>query len=249
MLVKTQDHPQFKLSNFEGPLAFLLYLVQKHELDVTEVPLREIAEQYLQHLQKHQETRVEEGAEFIGTAAWLLWLKSKLLLPSHEQPDSLFGEEGDSPFVIIPQLVEYLQFKQIAQELAERQQQQSAFYVRGCDEPQELKKVSGVEHISLQDLCGVFRQALQKAQTERGMISEEMWRVSDKIESMRQALKRGIVEIPGLFASQSCREELIVLFLAILEMMKLGELCVVKEAAAGCICLIPSKERSHAQRN
>lgn len=235
-----EDHI-FALDNFEGPLDFLLHLIQKSEIDIYEVPLHKITEQYLVKLQELISPAVDGGAEFIGLTASLLLLKSRMLLPKHEQPEAL-EEEIDPRFEIIHQLIEYCRFKDAAKELADLEQKQSAYFPRGIEEV-DPKKPLGIEHLSMQDLATLFQQLLAKASAHGGVIQEEVWKVSDKMFLVRQLLKDlSRIRFDVLFSPMQSRNELIVTFLAVLELMKLGELKVIKETMENAILLIKGDE-------
>lgn len=222
------DQETFTLENFEGPLEFLLHLVQKNEIDIYEVKIQEVLHQYMKTTEL-QSPDVDKGAEFIGMASLLIWLKSRMLLPKHEQTVSP-EEETDPRFDIIHQLVEYCRFKDAAKELSRREQEQNAFFGRGLEGPYECKKNLGIEHLTLQDLAGLFQEILAKAESHTGLIHEEEWLVSDKIKAVRELLKEfPKIGFDVLFTSERSREELIVTFLAILELMKLGEVKIIKE--------------------
>lgn len=239
MLVKNLEQNKFTLNNFEGPLSFLLYLVQKSEIDISEISLQEILSQYIKRFEENQDPDVDAGGEFVSTTASLLWLKSKMLLPSHEQTATLEIEKEESPFTVLPQLIEYLHFKQISRELAEREQRQFGFYVRGHEfSSVSFKKPLGIEHISLEEFVTLFQQVLKKSHLQMGTIQEEEWRVSDKIASIKSQIHTvSKMDLSLLFAPARCREELIVIFLAILELMKLGEVSVAKTKETGELCL------------
>ncbi len=227
--MKAED--TFILDNFEGPVDFLLYLIQRNEIDIYDIPLHKIMEQYLP-------TTVDTGAEFISIAATLHWLKSKMLLPKHEQLQNAEGEEIDPRFEIIHQLIEYCRFKEAAKELALREQQQNAYYFRGADSP-ETKKNLGIEHLTLDDLASLFKQIMAKSGLNKGLIHEEEWKVSDKIKSIRQLLKEHKkMDFDVLFNPELSRAELIVTFLALLELMKMGDVCVVLQNGIVTIMLV-----------
>lgn len=216
-------HPQiYNINHFEGPLDLLWHLIQRDEMNIFEVQIHEITKQYLAKL-RELDLEVDQGAEFIASASALLWLKSKTLLPKHEQEELTAEEEHDPRFEIIHQLIDYCRFKQAAKELSDREQQQSAFYPRGVEET-EVKKNLGIDHLSLEDLAVMFRQVLSKTAEQKGVICEEVWRVSDKIKAIRGLLLK-IQKIPFdmIFNAEKSRGELIVTFLALLELMKMGE--------------------------
>ncbi len=227
--MKNLDPETYSLDNFEGPLDFLLHLIQKHEIDIYDIPLHKITEQFLKKWGDWLEPDIDSGAEFIGTTSSLLWLKSKTLLPKHEQPETPEELEADPRFEIIHQLLDYCRFKQAAKELTEREMHQSAHYFRG-GEAVDVKKNLGIDHLSLQDLALMFQQILSKAKGHKGQVHEEIWKVADKITWIRHLLiSQQKIEFGVLFAIELSREELIVTFLALLEMMKMGELRVIKD--------------------
>lgn len=230
MIVTNLDRYTIHLDNFEGPLQFLLHLIQKSEIDIYDIPLRRITEQYLGTIsQDEDEEWVNSGAEFIGATASLMWLKSKMLLPSDERNLTDEDNELDPRFEIIHQLLEYSRFKQLSKVLAEREHQQNGYFLRGSTDP-EIKPPLGIENITLDDLAAVFAEALKNAEVHKGVIYEESWRVADKIALLRALLRTNESLIAkDLFDTKCCREELIVTFLAILELMKLGELRVHKD--------------------
>lgn len=224
--MQLQNPLTFSIGNFEGPLDLLWHLIQRNEIDIYEVNLQKITQQYLVKVKELTVSGVDEGAEFISSAAALVWLKSKTLLPQHEQLEESTDEEHDPRFEVIHQLIDYCRFRQAAKELAEREQQQSAFYARGVEES-EVKKNLGIDHLSLEDLAAMFRQVLSKASENKGIIHEEFWRVSDKIKAIRNFIATmQVIPFELLFSAEKSREELIVTFLALLELMKMGEACV-----------------------
>jgi segregation and condensation protein A len=236
-------HEHFSLANFEGSLDFLLCLIQKEEFDIYDVPIQELIKQFIHKLALWEQTELEKGAEFIGRAAYLVWLKSKTLLPCNEQ--SLDPEETieDPHFDIIHHLIDYCRFKQAAKELTLRQEKQQACYFRGIEMP-EWKKPLGIEHISLEELSQLFKTLMRSAPQVAPPIQEENWRVSDKIRLIR----RYVQESPSfplitLLSSQQSRAEIIVIFLAILELMKMGEIAVGREHMTATLLLFAKTEK------
>lgn len=232
------DHDNFALENFSGPLAFLLHLIQKDEIDIYDIPIQKITAQYLSKLKELMVPSVDGGAEFIGTASFLLWMKSKMLLPKHEQSTGE-EEELDPSFEIIHQLLAYCRFKEAAKDLAVREQQQSVFHLRAVGEIPEAKKGLGIEHLSVEDVAELFKEVLKRAPAEKGKIQEDIWRVGDKLKYIRHLFQsQDRVSFKGLFSPEKQRGELIVTFLAILELMKLGEGAVARCQETGEIVII-----------
>lgn len=229
--MRNNEPATFALDNFEGPLDFLLHLIQKNEINIYDISIKRIIDQYLAKLKEYMDGGIDNGAEFISTAAALLLIKSRSLLPKHEQEILLQEDtETDPRFEIIHQLIEYCRYKDLAKTLSEREDQQGAFFGRGVDEIPEPKKFLGIEHLSISDLASLFQQVLEKAPAKKGNINEDQWRVSDKVQLIRH-LHQETQKIPFsvLFSLDQCREELIVTFLAMLELMKLGDIRVIRD--------------------
>ncbi len=226
--MRYKDENTLTLESFEGPIDFLLHLIQKKEIDIYEISLKEITDQYLQRLQELTLLNLDSGAEFVGTTATLLWLKSKLLLPQQEE-DSIDTIEEDPYFSVIHHLIDYCRFKQVAKDFSEKEQQQSLQYCRGSVPYEEKEKKLGVEHISLEDLAELLKHVLEKI-PEKRQLHKEKWHISDKIKTWTEKLSRNntIVLVEALMET-SCREELIVTFLAVLELMKLNRISIIRD--------------------
>lgn len=237
--MKASSSEAYILDNFEGPLDLLWQLINRQEIDIYEVSLKTIIDQFLIACRQQIPVSLDQGAEFVSMASLLVWFKSKTLLPKHEQQDEeiLSEEEFDSRFEIIHQLLDYCRFKQAAKALTQREHLQNAYYARGTEE-NEIKKNLGINHLSLEDLASLFRQILAKAVVNRGVIQEEIWRVADKIKALRYLLKeKKSILFTEVFSPEKSREELIVTFLALLELMKSGEARVVQDIAKNAICI------------
>lgn len=232
----------FALDNFEGPLDFLLCLIQKEEIDIYEISLQQLIQQCLQKLTDWKERQIELGAEFIGTMAYFVLLKSRMLLPQLEEAANEDELEEDPRFEIIHHLIDYCRFKQAAKELTNRQELQSACFYRGLPES-TYQKPFGIDHVSLEDLAGIFKETMRKMQLPIQQIFEENWRVSDKISHIRLLLKENaIFPLHELFSPQKSRLELIVIFLALLESMKLGILTVGRETQTDNLVVCANKK-------
>jgi segregation and condensation protein A len=225
MAILKQD--TFFLDIFEGPLSLLLQLLQKNEIEIWDVSIQRILSQYLERYSISHS--METGAEFIGTTALLLLMKSKRLLPLHVSMDEE-TEFLDTNFEVIYQLLDYCRCKEGAKYLTEREKQQSVCHTRGVCDRTEEKKSLGIEHLSLQDIGLLFQELLKNVSAKKGIIHEEEWKVSDKIFVIRELLRNEKRVIFGLlFPEEKPRSELIATFLALLEMIKGGELYVEKQ--------------------
>ncbi len=234
----------YALENFEGPLDFLLCLIQREEIDIYEIPLHDLIQQCLQKLNEWKERQIEIGTEFIGIMAYFVLLKSRMLLPQLDTAPSDDELEEDPRFEIIHHLIDYCKFKQAAKELTARQEQQSACFYRGLPDF-TYQKPLGIDHVSMEDLAGLFKEMMRKALLPIQQIFEENWRVSDKISHIRSLLKENAVfPLHALFYPQKSRIELIVIFLAILESMKLGIITVGRERDTSILLISAKKEES-----
>lgn len=229
----------FALENFEGSLDFLLHLIHKNEIDLSEISIQKITTQYMNKLKEMMSPSVDAGAEFIASASFLLWLKSRMLLPKHENAILSEEELHDPRFEIIHQLIDYCRFKDAAKELTQLELSQNSFYSRIPDPNLEINKTLGIEHLTIDDLASIFKQVLAKSSLDIRVIHEEEWKVADKIKFIQQQLKiDGKVEVSLLFAAGRCKLELIVIFLALLEIMKIGSGHLIKQKDSSQIFLI-----------
>ncbi|SCA62672.1 Segregation and condensation protein A [Chlamydiales bacterium SCGC AG-110-P3] len=224
------EQETYNLDVFEGPLDFLVHLIQRKEVDIHDVTIRHIIEQYVGRLETLTKEEVDKGAEFIGITASLVYLKSKMLLPAREQSskeDSDEEDELDPRFEVIHHLLDYCRFKDAAKLLSQREDERSGIYHRGLEGIPIPEQTLGIEHLSFEDLEALFEDTLARAEARSGDINEEKWRVSDKARWLRRELKqRDAIPFAEVFSSQRSRGELVVSFLAVLEMMKIGVLWV-----------------------
>lgn len=224
----------YKLPFFEGPLDLLLHLIDQAEVDIVDIPIHEITEQYLEYMSMMEELELEVTSEFIVMAATLLAIKSKMLLPKPPvvEFDLPYEEEPeDSLEELVQKLIEYRKYKTIAERLRERELQQSLVYTR---EPLDLTpyakeiKRNPVEGLSPYDLLFAFQRALRKA-AERNIIAKirrDEVSVKDKIRDVLFLLKEnnGKLLFSKMFPDRAPREELIASFLALLELMKMKKI-------------------------
>jgi segregation and condensation protein A len=229
--------PTFSLDQFEGPIELLLRLVQSHELTIDGLSLSDLTKQCLEKLARNQ-CNLDNGAQFIATTATLLYLKSCHLLPAQKTGEEASPQNVDDPnFSILLHLIDYCRFKQAAQQLAKREQQQEAFYPRGTGN-ENIPSFLGIEHLELSDLSNLFSSIINKASPSLEVVEEELFKVSDKILQLRQELECcEQISFTELFSEQMTRLELIVIFLAILELMKCAHASVVRDVASGEVSL------------
>jgi segregation and condensation protein A len=232
-----------KLEVFEGPLDLLLYLIKKEEVDVYDIPIERITNQYMEYLTLMQMLNLEVAGEFLVMAATLMYIKSRMLLPVDQQVTDSESEEGEDPrWELIRQLVEYKKFKDAAAQLAQREEEQANIFPRRApDAGIEMDKDVPLAEVSIFDLINAFNEVLKKASGRDDFreIIEERFTVSDKIEEILYTLRdQTQIVFSELFARASSRTEIVVLFLALLELIRLKRLKVRQDEAFGEIQVI-----------
>lgn len=215
--------------NFKGSLELLYHLVQKKELAIREISLIHLIGQFTHFWQNHS-ISLDLGAEFMGMTSSLIWLKSCSLLPKPNQ--GLEEQEDPEEFQTnwIQHLIDYSQFKLAAKILSEKEERSLESFQRGSLLDPMQKKPLGIDHLTLDDLAFLFQEVLNKASSRKGFIQDEEWKVADKMSDLREKLLE-LETLPfyAFFHSILTKEELIVCFLAVLELMKMGEIQVVKK--------------------
>src|SRR5271169_4080166 len=232
-----------KLEVFEGPLDLLLYLIKKEEVDIYDIPIERITNQYMEYLTLMQMLNLEVAGEFLVMAATLMYIKSRMLLPTDQQVTDTEAEEGEDPrWELIRQLVEYKKFKDAALQLGQREEEQANIFPRhGPDAGIEVDKDVPLAEVSIFDLINAFNDVLKKATAREDFheILEERFTVSDKIEEILYTLReRSEMIFSDLFAKAGSRVEVVVTFLALLELIRMKRLRVQQAEAFGEIQVI-----------
>jgi len=220
---------------FEGPLDLLLYLVKKEEVDIYEVNLTRIAAQFVEYLELMRELDLDVAGEFLVMASTLMWIKSRELLPVDQQAQTEGEEDEDDPrWELIRQLVAYKKFKDAAADLQERELEQERIYPRRPGRPELEPTPAARPEVSLFDLLAAVNQVLQRHQQREGPreIFEDRWTVSEKIEQLRRLIgERTHMRFSDLFADATSRSEVVVTFLAMLELIRLRVLSARQSSA------------------
>src|SRR5437764_5127662 len=151
-----------KLEVFEGPLDLLLYLIKKEEVDIYDIPIERITNQYMEYLTLMKLLNLEVAGEFLVMAATLMYIKSRMLLPVDQQITDSEAEEGEDPrWELIRQLVEYKKFKDAALQLGKREEEQSNIFVRNVDTVAVDAKNAPLAEVSIFDLINAFNDVLK----------------------------------------------------------------------------------------
>jgi len=221
---------------FEGPLDLLLYLVRKEEVDIYEVNLTKMATQFIEYIELMRQLDLEVAGEFLVMASTLMYIKSRELLPVDRQVETEGEEEEeeDPRWELIRQLVEYKKFKDAATQLQRREAEQEDVFPRL---PGKLEYPSAEPparpEVSLFDLIHAVSDVLKRFQQreEPRDIFEDKWTVSEKLELLRQLIAGdGVLTFSELFQQSASRMEIVVTFLALLELIRLKQILVSQTA-------------------
>jgi segregation and condensation protein A len=232
------DYP-VRLQNFEGPLDLLLHLIKKHELDIYDIPIALVTQQYLDYLDLMDELDLdlEVVGEFLVMAATLIHIKSRMLLP---RPDPTQEDPGEDPReALVRRLIEHQRFKAAAELLHEKEIQRSAQWGRPDGRVAEVvgEAPEPEVEVDLFSLMAAFRQVLERArQRPRVLLPPEQMSIEDRIEQLLARLSE--TEACGfdeLFADVQTRSGMVVTFLALLEMIRLKVVRVFQQANFGPI--------------
>jgi segregation and condensation protein A len=215
--------PPVKLDVYEGPLDLLLDLIRKQELDIYDIPIARITQQYLAYLRACDELNIDLGGEFVFMAATLIYIKSRMLLPP--DPNAAPEELEDPRTELVHRLLEHEQFKNAAQMLQSKLEVEEAMWSEpGIGEFAEAEDEPGLA-VSVFDLIAAFREILERAKARPTMaIRADEITVAEMIEHVRDVLRsqRAPVRLDDLAAGFLARQALVALLLALLELVRLG---------------------------
>lgn len=212
----------FHLQAFDGPLDLLLHLLSKNKVEITDIPIAEILEQYLEYIRTMQEFDLEVASEFITMAAQLMYIKSKMLLPVHEEVQ----EDPRAP--LVEALLEYQRFKEVSGMLENMAELGRDLFVK-AQEPQEKEKNRTDYDYTSEALVKAIEIIFERSERKlpppvtafRGIVGRETVPVADKIgQLVRMLARQETVDFETLVLSSQSRSEVVALFLAVLELSK-----------------------------
>jgi segregation and condensation protein A len=232
-----------KLSLFEGPLDLLLYLVNKAEVDITQIQVSQITQQYLEYLDLMRELNIDIAAEYLYMASTLIRLKARELLPQSEQ-EKIENEEGIyNREQLIAQLLEYKKYKEAAFSLRKFESEQLGSFSRGSSE--QLLPISQADEgfvvgaLTVFDLITAFKKMLERVSTTQSKIqtiTHDTVRIDDRIEHILSCVDENKeVLFEDLFTDDPRRIVLVVTFMALLELVKMQEIIFRQEKQFGNI--------------
>jgi segregation and condensation protein A len=220
---------KFKLETFEGPLDLLLHLIQENEVDIYDIPIVQITEQYLTYIREMPEMELDVTTEFLVMAATLLSIKSRMLLPKPPvEDDIVYGPEQDPRYELVQRLLEYKKFKELAERLKDRELARSLIFSR---EPIEFSQYTPeqvdepLKGLSLADIMFTFQNIVKrtvvknrvaKIHRDERSVKEQIGLLLDRFRAPGDKLL-----FSSLIAEEATKDNLVVTFLAMLELMKM----------------------------
>ena len=236
---------KIKLEMFEGPLDLLLYLVKKDHLNIYDIPIAEVTEQYLKYMDIMRLLNLNIAGEFLVMAATLMQIKSKMLLPIEESQEASEVQE-DPRAELVKRLLEYEKFKEIAQNLRERETDQRDVFKRPKSLEQEIPEDNQEVYFeaSLFDLITAFSAALEGVPKELFYeVIKDEFTVEEKVHDiLHMLLVLSSLRLSELFTKAKNKIEIVVTFLAILELIKLKEIIARQKGLFQEIEIIRNKE-------
>jgi len=238
---------RIKLDNFEGPLDLLLFLIKKNEVDIYDIPIAEITSQYLEYVEIIKLLDLESAGEFILLAATLIRIKAKMLLPRLPTDDEE-EEIIDPRMELVSRLLEYKRFKELAVKLSDIEAEQSNIFFRGYYDNIEPETEAGIElgeDVTLFSLISAFKQVLDRLPKEtfhhveiiQTSLEEQIEFILNRLVSGRQ------ITFFELVSHVKDRIVIVVTFMALLELIKRGELITRQSKAFGEIWIARKSDR------
>ncbi|MDP3042574.1 MAG: segregation/condensation protein A [Candidatus Omnitrophota bacterium] len=238
---------KIRLDMFEGPLDLLLYLVKKDHLNIYDIPIAKVTQQYLEYINLMQLLDLNIVGEFLVMAATLMQIKSKMLLPAEEL--AVLEEQGDPRAELVKRLLEYEKFKQIAENLKQREASQQEIFKRPkTEEVAESKafdrQVDKYFEANIFDLINAFSRALKDIPREVFYeVIKDQYTVEQKVHDiLHLLLVQTEIKLSELFSKTKSKMEIVVIFLAILELAKMKEIIARQDVEFEDIIMIRNKE-------
>lgn len=240
------DRYRVHLDVFEGPLDLLLYLIRKEQVSIYDIPIARITEQYLEYLRRMEELDLTLASEYLVMAATLIYIKSKMLLP--RDPVLAASEEDEDPRQeLVRRLLEHSKYKAAAEYLWARAEREQAVFPRG---QVETDKVNPEVNATLFDLFRAFHRAMQRLAERRELVilRDEMT-LAEKIAELRARLQQQIeLDVTALFETARTRRELLLLFLAVLELVREAFIRLVQQHPFGRIWAVRRDREEQGER-
>ncbi len=237
---------KLKLEVFEGPLDLLLYLIKKDQINIYDIPIAQVTQQYMEYLEMLKMLDLDVVGDFLVMAATLMQIKSRMLLPP--DPNAQTEEEEDPRDELVRRLLEYKKFKEIAEELKSKESSRQDLFARAIDveRTKELKEEAKEVYfeVSLFDLIAAFTKILKNVPKEVFyQVIKDEHTVEQKIHDLlHMLLEKQRIMLTDLFTRAKSKVEMVVTFMAILELIRLKEIVILQARLFGDIEVVRNKE-------
>ena len=238
-----EDIIKIKIPVFEGPFDLLLHLIREHKIDIYDIPISLITSQYLEYIEIMKELNLEIAGDFLVMAATLIQIKSRMLLPPDEEAPS--EEQEDPRRELVQRLVEYQRYKEAALDFRTKEDEWLKVFHREPLSDEDEGELYLFD-LSLFDLLDAFRKILDKAPSEMVSITKEILTVKNRMSMIMEIIEEHeAVRFEDLFKEGITKIYLIVTFLALLELIRIGLARAYQEREFGNIWVInPAKQSS-----
>lgn len=245
------EMPIIKIKNFDGPFDLLLHLIKKNEMSISDIKIQEITKQYLEYITMMQELDLEITSEFIVIAATLIEIKSKSLLPKDKTKEE--DDERDLTKELMEKLIEYKKFKKVATYLRGKELATGEVFTKKPEIIEEVKDVgfdeNYLKNVSMLDLYKLYSNLMriysekQNTTVIEKKISVDKYKIGDKISSIKESLNtNNILKFSEFIFECECKLEVVVTFLALLELVKENHIKVLQYDSFGEIIIEKVRE-------
>ena len=224
----------FKLDEFSGPLDLLLHLIKENKMDILNIEMEKITDQYMEYLNKMEEMNLEVTSNYLVLASELLYIKSKMLLPRPKDEEE--EEEEDPRSELVTRLLEYQTYKEITKTLKEKEELRKEIYTKAPEDMKDFmtEGVNITDELNIDDLVDAFKKFLLRQKENKPIhtqVTEKEVTVAERRKRIKDIIfKKKKVSFFELFEDYS-KEYVVATFLAVLEMAKAGELTIKQEKA------------------
>ncbi len=238
-MVRPRPSVTFKLPRFEGPLDLLLHLIKRDEMDIYDIPIAHITQQYLQYIELMRMLDLDVAGEFLVMAATLMRIKAKMLLPLPKSDEE--EDEGDPREELVQRLLEYRLYKEASETLKSQEAVRRSIFERGMVPTEDDAGPLPLAPATLFDLLEALNRVMAR-RPERVVyeVRTEVWDIEDKMSLIaRTVAEDGQLRFSVLMGQARARMEVVISFMALLELVKLGQIVVVQEANFEDILILP----------
>jgi len=229
----------FKLERFEGPLDLLLHLIKRDEIDIYDIPIARITQQYLVYIELMQSLDLEIAGEFLVMAATLMRIKAKMLLPVPRSDDE--EDEGDPREELVQRLLEYRLYKEASESLKSQEAVRRSIFERGTVPTEDDAGPLPLAPATLFDLLEALNRVMARRPEQAVYeVQTELYDIEDKMSWIaRTVAEDGRLLFSTIMGRARARMEIVVSFMALLELIKLGQIVVIQDANFADILILP----------